>query len=339
MASTEDIMAGILNLTEDEFFSAEQTEMTQREFQLVDLDFWGVVVNAPGEIKTNEHEKLPLFIATRYSGERGWDVPLKDNCILVGTNLRDGTVHFRKAFVSERELVGRWHEITPPRGSKPTGLPIRSAGIRSVDVRQRLDVKWNTGIWAMGVINNDWPSNTVIVEQQGDEVVKPLTAQPVNPDPDPRGAAFLPCYLPTGQTPKSPESGLTFTGEFKVEDEKQQLNIFGSFAVQVRDFHLPAKQLVHTFEKGKQQNVAAVVPVTLAVLGMDWDEPLQIDWAVPVYGKPLAVGMMARGCFAINALAEAQALGPGKYVCYLILDGRIFGPKTLQVTEPVNRGI
>lgn len=331
MASTEDIMAGILNLTEAEFFSAEQTELAQREFQFVDLDFWGVVVNAPGQIKTDQHEKLPLFIATRYTGERGWDVPFKDNCILVGTNLRDGTVHFKKAFVSERELESRWREITPPRGPKPSGLPIRSAGIRPVDVRQRLNFKWNTGTWALGVINYDWSSNTVVVELQGDEEVKPSSAMPVNPEPSPMGVGELPCYLETAKTPQAPESGVSFTGEFGVEDGQLRLKIFGSFVVPIRDFHLPEQKLVHQFQNGSQEKVAAVVPVTMIVLGMDWDEPVQFDWAVPVYGESLSVGMLARGFFAIDTFASGHTLelDPGKYVCYIITDGRIFGPKTL----------
>lgn len=333
MVNFNEIIGTVLNFTEEEFFSVEPSLLTPRESQLLNLNFWGVAVNAPAQISTKDRDKLPLLMAFRYSGERGWDIALRDNCILVGTNLQDGSVHFANGLISEKELQNRGNEEKAPKGPKPSGLATAAAQLTELDPKGRLPITWDTGTWALGVIYYDWPSNTVVVELQGDEVVKPLSAKPVKPDPDPRGGANLPSYLPISQTPKSPESGLTFTGEFKVEDEKQQLNIFGSFTVPVRDFHLPDQQLVHTFEKGKQQNVAAVVPVTLAVLGLDWEEPIQFDWAVPVYGKPLAVGMMARGCFAINALAKAQALGPGKYVCYLIMDGGIFGPQTLQVLE------
>ena len=331
MVSTNDIVAKILNLDEDEFFSADQSVLGPRDEQLLDLDYFGVAVNAPPRIETGSRGKLPLIMATQFSGDRGWDIRLRDNCILVSTNLQDGTVQFAKAFVSEKELRSRGRLEKVPKGPKPPGLAIAAAQLTELDPKGRLHIKWNSGIWALGVIYYDWPSNTVVVELQGDEEVKPSPAIPVSPEPDPRGAAFFPRYLPTDKTPKPPESGLTFTGEFKVKDKKQQLNIFGSFAVPVRDFHLPAQKLVHQFPDGRQENVAAVVPVTLAVLGLDWEEPIQFDWAMPVYGEPLAVGMLARGCFAIDALANAQALSPGKYVCYLIMDGRIFGPKTLQV--------
>ncbi|HFQ81469.1 MAG TPA: hypothetical protein ENK33_08880 [Desulfobacterales bacterium] len=335
MVSTNDIAANILDFDEDEFFSAEPPVLEPREEQLLDQDYFGVAVNVPREIETGSRDKLPLIMAAKFSGTRDWDMPLRDNCVLVGTNLQDGTVRFAKAFVSKKELQSRGRpEREPNRGPKPPGLALAAAQLSALDARERLHIEWETGLWSLGVIYYDWPSNTVVVELLGDENITSFPAVPVSPEPDPRGAAFLPCFLPTAKTPQPPESGLAFTGEFKVENEKQHLNIFGSFVVKVQDFHLPAQKSAYQFHDEKQPNIAAVVPVTLAVLGLDWDEPLQFDWAVPVYGGPLTVGMPANGCFAIDAFAtghNAPVLRPGKYVCYLIMDGRIFGPKTLQV--------
>ena len=335
MVSTNNIAANILNFDEDEFFNAEHSVLDSREEQLLDQDYLGVAINAPREIEIGSHDKLPLIMAAQFSGDRGWDMPLRDNCLLVGTNLRDGTVQFAKAFVSKKELQSRGRrEKAAGKGPRPPGLALTAAQLSELDAKDRLRIKWETGLWSLGLIYYDWPSNTVVVELWGDEEITPSPAMPVSPEPDLRGADFLPCFLPTIKTPKPPESGLTFIGEFKVEDEKQQLNIFGSFSVRVREFHLPARKLVHQFHDGIQRNVAAVIPVTLVVLGLGWDAPLQFDWAVPVYGEPLAAGMQASGCFAIDAFASAhnrQALSPGTYVCYLIMDGRIFGPKTLQV--------
>lgn len=49
--------------------------------------------------------------------------------------------------------------------------------------------------------------------------------------------------------------------------------------------------------------------MTLAVLGF--------DWAVPVYGDKLSVGMMARGNFSLDALARdgKKELSSCDYVC------------------------
>ena len=335
MAGTEDIMANILNFNEKEFYSADRSVWAKRESQLLAMDSFGLAVNAPRRILTANHYKLPLIMAILYSGERGWDVSLADNCILVGTNLQDGSVHFANGLISEKELQNREEEEKAPKGPKPSGLATAAAQLTELDPKGRLPITWNTGTWGLAVINYDWPSNTVVVEFQGDDEFIPSPAKPVNPEPDPRGAAFMPWYLPTAKTPKPPESGLTFTGEFKVENKKQELNIFGSFAVPACDFHLPKQSQAHKFLDGHQENIAAVVPVTLAVLGLDWEEPIQFDWAVPVYGESLTRGMLARGNFSINALATETKtmLDPGKYLCYIVMNGKIFGPKTIEVSE------
>ncbi len=345
LASTEYLVINLLNLADAEFFREDPSLLTQREFQLVDIDFWGVVVNAPSRISTDRHDKLPLVIATRYSGERGWDVRLKNNAILVGTNLQDGTVHFAKAFVSERELASRLLGEKAPRGPRPSGLPIRSASIRTVDIRRRLNMKWGTGTWALGVINYDWPSNAVFVELKGHEPARYSEARPVSPSPNlteagscklsKRGGDAFPCYLRTSKTPALPKSGISFTAEPRMVQEEQRLYVFGAFTVPVRDFHLPKQKIIHQYPDGRQKNVTAVISVTMAVLGLDWDEPVRFDWAVPVYGTRLDIGMSARGCFAIDALAgrEVNLLSAGKYVSYIVMDGRIFGPQLFEISE------
>ena len=90
---------------------------------------------------------------------------------------------------------------------------------------------------------------------------------------------------------------------------------------------------MHQFQNGQAKTVAAIVPVTLAVIAAGWETPRQFDWAIPVYGEPLAIGVPARGTFALDALATAQhlPLGPGNYVAYLELDGVVSAPQTFQV--------
>ncbi|MCP4342500.1 MAG: hypothetical protein GY799_27375 [Desulfobulbaceae bacterium] len=333
MASTAEIIASILNMTGDEFFSTNQEKLAEREFQLIDLDYWGVAVNAPGQIEVDQHDTLPLFLATRYSGERGWSVQLENNCFLVSTNLQDGSVQLTKAFVDERELATRWHETPPAPGPTPSGLPLYSAVIRQIDARERTAMNWDSGLWSLGIINYDWSSNVVEVELLGEKPAQFELAKPVSPQPNFSDSGILPCYLPTPKSPQLPEEGLIFTGKFGRENDEQQFKVFGSFVVTVRDFHLPIQKVVQQYENGMQQNVAAVVPVTFVLLGLDWDEPLKFDWAVPVYGETLAVGMQARGYFAIDAFnsESGQELDPGEYVCYVILDSQIYGPKSLKV--------
>ena len=334
MTSIEEIVASILNLTDDEFFGVDQSILAPRESRLLDMDFFGIAVSAPSKITTDRCDKLPLIMAARFSGERDWEVRLKENCILVGTNLQDGTVHFSKAFVSEKEIRSRGRRQKLPKGPKPPGLALEAAQVVQLFPRSLFNISWNTGIWALGVIYYDWASNSVVVELEGDAEMTFPPAPPVNPEPSLLGASGLPCFFPMDKMPQPPDSGVNFTGEFLVKEKRQILNIYGAFTVPVQPFHIPEKPLVHQFQDGRQENVGGIVPVTMAVVGLDWDEPLHFNWAVPVYGTPLATGMLARGCFAIDVFDTGmmQELAAGNYACYIILDGNTFGPKILKVS-------
>ncbi|MCK5607299.1 hypothetical protein KAR91_35780 [Candidatus Pacearchaeota archaeon] len=333
MASNEEIVTNVLNFTDDEFYNIDQTILNQHEAQLLDMDYFGLAVNAPEIIDTKKQDKLPLIMAVRLSGERDWELKLADNCILVGTNMLDGSVTFAKALVDEKALKGRGEPENPPKGPKPPGLALAAAQLTELDAKNRLQIEWDSGIWALGAIYYDWQSNTVEVELNGDEEIIPQQADSVYPDPNLQGSGAIPSYLPMNKTPKAPASGLLFMCEFSIEQNRQVLNVFGSYAVEVREFHLPKQQIMHNYQ-GRQENIAAIVPLTIAVLSVDWNTPFQFDCLVPVYGKTLEVGKIATGYFAIDAFTDPlpQPLTPGKYVSYMIMDGRIFGPFPFKVS-------
>ncbi len=333
MATANDIIEKILGFEEKDFYEDDPPGMEMREEQLLDLDFFGVAVNAPSRIETLEKGDLPLILAARYSGDRDWETPLDRNCILFGTNMHDGTVAFAKAFVDEKALQDRGIKEIGPKGPKPPGLATAAVQLTRLAPKDRLGIAWDTGIWALGVINYDWPSNTVTVELAGEGEPKPIFAKPVSPEPDPRGEDHFPCYLPVSDTPKPPESGLSVAVEFYEREGRQHLDLTGAFGVTIRELHLPEIPIEQPYAKGGEKTVAAVVPLTLAVLGANWDEPLQFNWAVPVYGSSLEVGKQASGYFALNALAGARPLNPGKHLCYLFLDGGIYGPYGFTVPE------
>lgn len=326
-------VAEILDLTEKAFFGQDQSLIDEREAMLLDTGFEGIAVNAPHQILTAKHDSLPLAIAARYSGTRGWAVPLKDNTLLVAMNLESGKVNFSKAFSSERDATNRWPEPKEPRGAIPSGLAISTASLKLLDVRQQLNIDWMSGKWALGAIYYDWPSNIITLDIEGEKKQKSHPLLSIKPTPDLRGSAFLPNYLPTGQTPPQPESGLIFKTSFKVEKSEPQLNVFGSFSLPIDDFHLPAKKMEHHFLDGSKKNVAALIPVTFAVIGLDWDEPIQFDWIVPVYGENAQREMSVKGNFSIDALTTdlSVELPAGEYVCYILTPGQIFGPNTFLV--------
>ncbi len=341
MTSTREIVEKVLNFGDKEFFAADASVLSPREAQLLELDFSGVAANAPRRIVISDHGKLPLIMALRCSGERDWDVDLTDNCMLVATNLLDGTVRVTNALLTEKDLTSRGGRIRAEKGPKPAGLAEVSSQLTEIDVRRRLNLEWKAGTWALGVAYFDWPSNTVVVQLEGGSPAPNGPVRPVRPSYNPaalsamkQAGKSLPSYYPTTETPASPESGVTFGVDFRMKQGRQSLVVTASFAVPVKEFHIPKQEIVHEYQDGRREKVQAILPVTLAMLKLDHVWPWQFDWAVPVYGEPSAIGTIARGYFAIDALAsEDSPLSAGSYVCYIVADGRIFGPRKFQVPE------
>jgi len=327
MIATPEIVANILNLTEEEYFSADSAALEEREDQLLSSDYAGIAVNAPATVVTGQHDKLPLVMAMRMSGDRDWEVVLHDNCILVGTNLHTGKVHFANGLASDKDLYSRGGRIKQPKGAKPSGLAVVAAQIIELDPRTRLHLPWDTGLWSLGVLYYDWPSNTVTVKLEGtkpaerpaDRAIFPVSAS----------GSDLPSYQPTAKTPPYPAAGVVFTVEAKTVQGQPQLIIYGAFTTTIKDYHLAASP------GSSPSGPAAIVPVTLVILGLDWKFPRSFPWAVPVQDRgSVAPGKTAHGVFAIDALAGGVTpLDPGPYVAYIIMDGGIFGSQSFLVTR------
>lgn len=344
MGSADDKVAEVLSLSDTDFFLASPETLQPREDKLLGCGFEGVAVNAPKRIDTENRQKLPLVVAASFSGDRDWDIPLRDNCILVAVNLCDGSVQFDQPFVSEKEAVSRGGGAKEPRGPKPPGLPERSVTVFAIDVKQRIEMEWDAGLWSLGLLYYDWPSNAVRVELTGKSEIKYASAKAVKPAPNPLGGGkggflkkapeALPCYVRGSKTPAEPKSGAVFTLQGVAEEKHTALHVHAAFAIDARRPHLPEKDEIHQLADGRQETVAAVVPVTLVMVLKDDPEPIFFHWAVPVYGEVrLKEGQPARGQFALDALAgeDAGKLEPGKYVGYLIVDGRIFGPVPAEI--------
>lgn len=335
MSPSAAILAGVLAFSDAEFYNASQQLLAERESQLLDIDFDGVAVNAPKLIDTRERGTLPLVMAARFSGDREWDVPLIDNCIIVGTNLSDGTVHFAPALTSRKDVT-RAGKLKVPKGEKPEGLADVSAQITTIDPLAKLPIRWNTGSWALGVINYDRPSNAVIVGLKGDDPDPLPTPRPIHPPlPESGDSTALPSYIAMGKNPRMPDSGVAFTTEFVESDDGQsRLHVYGSFAIPVRDYMLPREETVHDLPSGRRERVAAIVPMTLAIIALNSDLPVQVDLAVPVYGGDmLRVGSVARGYFAVDlsGTVGSVALASGNCSGYVLVAGQISGPRVFVI--------
>ncbi|WDP92882.1 MAG: hypothetical protein HUN04_25430 [Desulfobacter sp.] len=335
MVSIEDIVKEILKFNESEFFDADQAVHDSRESRLLDVDYTGMAVNAPGKIDTRIRGKIPLVMAVRLSGDRDWEMRLGANCQVVGTNMANGAVCFAEAFIQdEQERSPEPEKTEESRGPKPPGLALALAQLREIDAKERLNIPWEPGNWTFGLIYYDWASNTVPVELTGEGPAQYMPTRPIFPDPFLEGGGEAPCYLPIDKTPRPPAYGVSFTYEQSSDPGYPFFYVYGSFRFALRVFHLPDDQVTHDYQGAGPQNVAAVVPVTMAVLGVDWDKPLTFEWGVPVYGNPMDLGTVFQGYFSIDAdeKGKIRELPPGDYVFYIIADGGIYGPHSFRIS-------
>jgi len=335
MSPSAAILAGVLAFSEAEYYNPSQQLLAERESQLLDLEFEGVAVNAPNVIDTRERGTLPLVMAARFSGDRDWDVPLIDNCLLVASNLNDGRVYFAPALTSRKDVT-RAGKLKVPKGEKPEGLPEVSAQITTIDALAKLPINWNTGSWALGVINYDRPSNIVTIELKGADSLPVPAPCPIHPPlPEVPEPNTLPSYIAMGKNPRQPDSGLAFTIESVTVDSTPHLNVYGSFALPVRDYMLPREEIVHELQPGRREKVAAIIPITIAIITLNSDLPIQLELAVPVYGgDALRVGSVARGYFAVEVSGSSFSV-QSMHQCYVIVGGNVFGPRA--VAESVQR--
>jgi hypothetical protein len=325
VASTAEIVDRILDFGTSAPEQVNSAEVSRREQQLLDEDYWGIAVNAPRSIDTRQQNSLPVWVAVRLSGERDYKIPLKSNAVLVASNLEDGTVRSGLAFVSEKELNSRAGPRIPTRRGPPTTLALRAAQLRCVDARLHLGLPWQRGTWSLALIYHDWLSNTTRVELAG-----PAGKPPAPRTPFPAvGQEPLPSYRRFATTPPAPNRGLTFTLDPASQPTRRpSLKVSGAFRFTVRPFHLMVG-----VPAADAEAVRALVPLTLLITAIDFGPPLQFDWMIPVYGGPLADGASAEGCFAIDALqdTDSDTLAAGPYVSFAVLDGQVYGPQTFSV--------
>jgi hypothetical protein len=335
MVSIEEIVKKVLDFSEKEFIDNDPALLSSRGSNLLDMDYMGIAINGPNKILCDQQGSIPIIMGIRVSGERDWDVNLIKNCFVVATNLTTGELIIAHALVGSKDR-GLFENRSSVKEPAPPGLAIAAAQLVAIDVRKQISIPWNSGFYSLNMLYYDWLSNTIQLQLVGEEVLpNPHQATQVNPEPNLADISSFPCYVPTSNSLESPEKGAVFTIEFFETSHTPQLAILGAFALEARVSHIAWPDLVHTLQNGTQYPVCAIIPVTLLMLTLDAKEPVKIDWKIPVYGSECSVGMLVKGSFSIEVLSaeNIKELNAGEYVCYIEIDGQIYGPQTFQVPE------
>jgi len=352
MASSEQVASGILTPTFPQYFGAEEALSDLFESKLSAADFDGVAINAPKEIPIGAHSELPVVLGTKETLLRAWEVVRGQNCVLIATESNTGQVRMAQAFPDPpgKALFVAAPEAT--RGPKPEGATAEGtvATVRKIDAKKLLSLPWQPGTFSLAIVMYDWASNQVQVSLQGDGERAKAEPKEVSPRPkvpkapedatpaDAKAPPEMPTYERNIKTP--PLAGGRAALDIDTSPlSDAKLAVHGAFSTTIKSYHLPKSEETHRLRDGQQHPVRAVVPVTVAVLAVDWQVPMRFDWAVPVYGnQELQVGAKVEGQFSIDALEGSEIkLKVGKYVAYLVLDGSVLGPKSFEVKPAPRR--
>ena len=322
MNKSKQITTGILNLSTAEFL-AEEHDFTKREFALLDMDFEGLAVNAPAMINPARQDRLPVVLATVETTRRQWEVFKGKNLILLACHIESGDLYLDNAYPPPEKMPEDepFSRQPPEPGDTP---PYTScANIEMFQARERLNLPWEPGSFALAVISYDRVSNVVEVHLKGDQPPETGTAKPVFPAPKPN----FPSYLPNPKTPKLSGPGLSFTMDTR-SDAGAKLVVRGAFSTTAKPHHVPQADTMESFFDGQPQTVGAVVPLTFLIVGLDWKAPMRFDWAIPVYSsKKIEPGAVLQGYFAVDVLAENDGkLRPGTNMAYIVMEGAVYGP-------------
>jgi len=324
MTSTSDIAAGIFNISDEDYFIIKDPDLRSRESWLLDQNYLGIAIGTPRYLFTEQHDHLPLILAARFSGERDWEVNLRHNCLLIGTNMIDGSVRLAHLLRSEKELTSQYGSEMDEKGPRPpdSELEGNAAQLLMVDIRNLLNIPWSYGKWVFGVISYDWLSNLAPLKLEGD--IETDEIPPISFDPDTFANASA--NLSQENELEMPEHGVTFL--VRCGNNKGNTHLIADVALSIsaRRYNLPSAQSL--------PDINAVIPVTLLLLQPD-KEPLRFSWVVPAYGQPLNKGETATGRFSIDvqAATSSPVPAPGNYVCYITIGGHIFGPQHLTINK------
>ena len=327
MASAREIAMSILDFTAPEFDAGPATDVAAREERLLDVDFSGIAINALASLAPGD--PFHIAVASSYSGKRDFAVPLGAHAILLATNRETGAVTPVRVFRSAKAMESRHGDMIETERPDPDVDPDTLADlVVGIDWIAPADyaIGLEPGEWSFSLVWYDWRSNAIDVTLRG-RVAPKASERAVHPMPDGEG---VPSYarpsLLTGR-------GAEFAIAFRREDGRASLPLRGEFAVNARPAML-VRDAEPIRDRGEMRELAAIVPVTL-VLTAPFREPLLIPLGLPVYGGRRQPGALLLGSFTLDVLADSPgiAIGPGRYAAYLAVDGALYGPKAVEVTE------
>lgn len=333
MTTAHDVASNILNLTDDEFFSIETINLKQRKRDLLFSDFLGIAVNMPSQVNLDTMDSLFILLANRCTGDRDWEVPLTENCILAATNLTTGSVQFANALMTEKFIESQGFNTSQAQATKPSPEQLEGEGVSLIPVNVRTKIKLPPipGTWSFTILHYDERSNASQVEFTSIEFPPAATQQPLSPRPEPNDVTRLPSYEACPQSPVMSDIGAQFIIEETLSSKKARWVVRGTLRITYEKQYLAAIHNGHILNNGSVASIVAVVPVTFAILTKGSVVPQHLRWNVPIYGGTHTIDDIMEGFFNINISHLIMNLPSNVYMCYLLINGNTYGPSTLSL--------
>ncbi|HEX7899630.1 MAG TPA: hypothetical protein VF950_17810 [Planctomycetota bacterium] len=260
-------------------------------------------LDAPGE-----KDPWPVLVAYQHTPRRAWEADLRQNTLLIATDLRNGDTAASVAFRDEsdgrqrRDLTPRPSRTGPPPNDPPPSA--RTTGVDLLDLRRLFpDFTKEPRRLALAVVYHDWPSNVAVSERLDRSPSASRTTARRSPFIKPGDAqgegAGTTLILAT-----SPARGLEARGT--VDADVKAIPVF------------------------EDEAGAWVSPITILFLKLDDPRPVLLRAQVPVRGENGRV----RGAFSLSvgsALPHADLRG--SYQVYLVAGAQLAGPYPLDVHE------
>ena len=325
MTASETIAATVLAFDEATFADAPHSRIGDRVGALADTGFVGIAINAPAT--QPEPGDVPIAVAVRHDGARGWDMPLDRNALLVAEHLSTGRVRLGKPFGRVDAHGPKRHHGEAPldRGPRPPDEQLE--GMHS-DVAwsgtRRAGLKVAPGDWRFTILWFDWRSNDVRTRIAGEVEGRP----PPPVFPEPHGEGRVPSFLPQGDPLPPDHDGSLRLLVQEGEDGRQQALARAVVRGAVKPWMLARGTLV---DGGEARTYGAVVP--LHVILMERNRRSHVfRLGVPVYGQDVAAGEQVTIHATLDLVAGSDyLLPPGDYAAHLVSPWGLYGTQRLSV--------
>ena len=314
-------------IRDDVLFGQDEDAIKDQFYDRLDAyKFAGLALRVPSRVDISRHTKAPAVLVAGQSWERAQTVQLSNNAVIVAMNIDSGEVWSGEVFHSNPDKIPMKAPAPNLNISADTsaGHPSFLQTVEIVDLRDRLELPWRSGRYAVTTFDYDWTSNTVVMELI-DPKHPAKTGYSTN---EAKAAVAAYTKSTTALVPAPQTTGIVLDVPPKWLTSSPELVIKGAAKIE-----LLADWLVEPHTDPALPN--AIVPVTCIAVRKDVLSPKVVTEKIPVKtDKPVRPGDQVVLHFAFDLKKHLPPYhGVGDYMVYAQIGSLLAGPFALSVTD------